>query len=105
MVVGGLDVLARTDDIGGANLRRLGHRAEERDFARGVAAGADADMADFARAIDDETLERRHADIGRHVPDRHVDFGVRQKIEHRERLRIVDRREIETSGSCSSRGL
>ena len=59
IVVAGLDVLARADDVGRAHLGRFQDRAQERDLAFGMAGGADAEMTALARAVDDVALERR----------------------------------------------
>ena len=69
-----------------------------------VAARADADVADFARAIRSETLERRHADIGGDVPGRQVDFRAGEKIEHAKACCVVDGREVETRSVLLGRG-
>ena len=95
MIVGVLDVLARSDDVGGADLSRLGHCAKQRDVPIGMAACADTHVADLPGAIRYETLECRYADVGGDVPRCDVDFRPGEKLEHAKACRIVDGRGIE----------
>src|ERR1700691_5522008 len=94
MIVGVLDILTRTHDVGGANLRRLGHRTEQRDFPSGMGPTAAPDVADFAGAIRSEALESRHADISGHIPCRQVDISPREKFEYVNARCVVHGREI-----------
>ena len=70
IVVAGLDVLARADDVGRAHLGRFEDRAPgARSSRSGWQAAPTPEMTDLARAVDDEALERADADVGRDVPD------------------------------------
>ena len=61
-------------------------------------------MTGIACALDNVALERRRADVGRDIPDRDIELGAGQAIEDGERLRIVDRRQIEASRVLFARG-
>jgi hypothetical protein len=69
-----------------------------------MGACANPDVADFAGAIRSEALERRHADIGGHIPRREVDTRPREKFVHAKACGVVDGREIEAPPVLLGRG-
>src|SRR5260221_13256739 len=68
-----------------------------------MAAGAMTDMADFASSVLDQALERRHADIGRCLPNRNIQVGLVEPIENGAAGIVFDRGERQAGGTLASR--
>ena len=55
-------------------------------------------MTEFVDTIDDHAVERADPKVGRDIPDADVELRLRQEIKDGERVRIVYRCQVETSG-------